>query len=301
MQEKSSKPAKGQAAPRVNGTPTPKEATSPKDKVPLYKNRLLIGSLAALIVLAIAGYFYWRHYTLYPSTDNAYVQASAIKITPLVTGVVTEVNVTEFAHVKSGDVLLKIDPAPFEAALKAAEARLDVVEEQAGPADKRPAAAKASVAEAQAAVDKARFQIDHATIKAPIDGIVGDVRISTGDVAKAGMSVFPLIDTSKWWVDANFKETDLTRIAKGQKATVHIDLYPSHEFSGEVEAISPASVSSFSLLPSENATGSWVKVTQRFPVRVSLDLKPDDPAMRLGASASVVIDTTSEGSTSGAK
>jgi membrane fusion protein (multidrug efflux system) len=301
MQEKSSKPAKGQAAPRVNGTPTPKEATSPKEKVPLYKNRLLVGSLAALIVLAIAGYFYWRHYTLYPSTDNAYVQASAIKITPLVTGVVTEVNVTEFAHVKSGDVLLKIDPAPFEAALKAAEARLDVVEEQAGPADKRPAAAKASVAEAQAAVDKARFQIDHATIKAPIDGIVGDVRISTGDVAKAGMSVFPLIDTSKWWVDANFKETDLTRIAKGQKATVHIDLYPSHEFSGEVEAISPASVSSFSLLPSENATGSWVKVTQRFPVRVSLDLKPDDPAMRLGASASVVIDTTSEGSTSGAK
>jgi membrane fusion protein (multidrug efflux system) len=299
MQEKSSKPAKGQAAPRVNGTP--KATAAPNEKVPFYKNRLLIGSLATLVVLAIAGYFYWRHYTLYPSTDNAYVQASAIKITPLVTGVVTEVNVTEFAHVKSGDVLLKIDPAPFEAAVKAAEARLAVVEEQAGPADKRPAAAKASVAEAQAAVDKARFELDHATIKAPIDGIVGNVRISTGDLAKAGVSVFPLIDTSKWWVDANFKETDLTRIANGQPATVTIDLYPSHEFSGKVEAISPASVSSFSLLPSENATGSWVKVTQRFPVRVSLDLKPDDPAMRLGASASVIIDTTSEGSTSGAE
>ena len=62
-----------------------------------------------------------------------------------------------------------------------------------------------------------------------------------GSIAKAGMSLFPLIDTSKWWVDANFKETDLSRIAAGQKATVTIDLYPSHEFSGEVEAVSPAS------------------------------------------------------------
>jgi membrane fusion protein (multidrug efflux system) len=106
------------------------------------------------------------------------------------------------------------------------------------------------------------------------------------------MSLFPLVDTSKWWIDANFKETDLARISPGQKATISVDLFPSREFTGNVEAISRASGAAFSLLPSENATGSWVKVAQRFPVRVSLQLKPDDPPMLLGASASVTVDTT---------
>ncbi len=115
------------------------------------------------------------------------------------------------------------------------------------------------------------------------------------------MSLFPLVDTSKWWLDANFKETDLARIEPGQKATISIDLFPSHEFTGEVEAVSPASGSAFSLLPPENSTGSWVKTTQRFPVRVSLTLQPDDPEMRIGASASVTIDTTNKGTDSGAK
>jgi membrane fusion protein (multidrug efflux system) len=115
------------------------------------------------------------------------------------------------------------------------------------------------------------------------------------------MSLFPLVDTSTWWVDANFKETDLARIKVGQSATVSIDLFPSREFSGKVEAISRATSSSFSLMPSENATGSWVKVVQRFPVRVALTLQPDDPPIGVGASASVTVDTTTGGADSGAK
>jgi membrane fusion protein (multidrug efflux system) len=115
------------------------------------------------------------------------------------------------------------------------------------------------------------------------------------------MPLFPLVDTSKWWVDANFKETDLSRIEPGQKATITVDIFPSHEFTGKVESVSPASGAAFSLLPSENSTGSWVKTTQRFPVRVSLTLKPDDPEMRIGASATVTVDTTSRDSNSGAQ
>jgi membrane fusion protein (multidrug efflux system) len=96
-------------------------------------------------------------------------------------------------------------------------------------------------------------------------------------------------------VDANFKETDLTRIHPGQKATVTVDMYPDHQFTGVVEAVGPASTSAFSLLPAQNASGNWIKLTQRFPVRVSLSLNSDDPPMRVGASANVSVDTTEQG------
>jgi len=267
-----------------------------------FRSRLAIVGLVVVVAIGGFGYAYWRYFTLYPSTDNAYVQANIVQIAPLVTGEVTEVDVKEYASVKSGDVLLRIDPAPFDAALKAAEARLSLAQQQASPAPAQSPAAKASIGQAQAAVDQARLEMDHATIKAPVDGIVGRVLIRPGTIARAGVGLFPIVDNSKWWVDANFKETDLARIEPGQKATVYIDLFPGHEFTGEVEAISPASAAAFSLLPAENATGSWVKVTQRFPVRVSLTLQPNDPTMRLGASAAVTVDTTSsKGSNSAAK
>ncbi|MBS0232051.1 MAG: HlyD family secretion protein [Proteobacteria bacterium] len=270
---------------------------------PLFSKRTLgVFGVIAVVLLLGAAYAYWQYETLYPSTNNALVEANIIQITPLVTGVVSDVKVQEFAAVKSGDVLVKIDPAPFEAALKAAQARLAVAQQQAqGAPAAQAAAAKGNVAQAQAAVAKAQTELDNATIKAPADGTVGKVRIRPGDIAKAGMSLFPLVDTSTWWVDANFKETDLARIKPGQNATVWVDMYPSNQLTGKVEAISRASSSAFSLLPAENATGSWVKVVQRFPVRITLTLQPDDPPLGVGASAYVTVDTTSNGAGSGAK
>jgi membrane fusion protein (multidrug efflux system) len=258
-----------------------------------------IAGLVALVAIAIAGYSYWEYATLYPSTDNAYVEANMVQIAPLTSGLVTEVDAKEFTHVKSGDVLVRLDPTPFEAALKTAEARLALAKQQATGAAAQSPAAKANIDQAQAGVDQAHFELDHATIKAPVDGIIGKVRVRAGSIARAGVSLFPLIDTSQWWVDANFKETDLARIKPGQKATIDIDLFPSHEFTGVVESVSPASGSAFSLLPSENSTGSWVKTTQRFPVHVALTSKPGDPELRIGASATVTVDTT-EGPDSGA-
>jgi membrane fusion protein (multidrug efflux system) len=255
--------------------------------------------LVAVLIIAIAGYSYWQYATLYPSTDNAYVEANMVQIAPLTSGLVTEVDAKEFTHVKSGDVLVRLDPTPFEAALKTAEARLTLAKQQAAGAAAQSPAAKANIDQAQAGVDQAHFELDHATIKAPVDGIIGKVRVRAGSIARAGVSLFPLIDTSQWWVDANFKETDLARIKPGQKATIDIDLFPSHEFTGVVESVSPASGSAFSLLPSENSTGSWVKTTQRFPVHVALTSKPGDPELRIGASATVTVDTT-EGPDSGA-
>ena len=134
--------------------------------------------------------------------------------------------------------------------------------------------------------------MDHATVKAPLEGTVGKVQIAKGSIVKAGMVALPLVDTSSYWVDANFKETDLERIKPGQPATVTVDLAPSETLRGKVDAISPASVSAFSLLPPENATGSWVKVTQRFPVSISIPSAADHPELRIGASATVTVDTS---------
>lgn len=93
------------------------------------------------------------------------------------------------------------------------------------------------------------------------------------------------------WVEANYKETELTHVEPGQDVTIHVDTYPDHEWHGNVETISPATGSEFAVIPAQNASGNWVKVTQRIPVRVSVDVRPGDPVLRAGMSTVVEIDT----------
>src|SRR3546814_9652451 len=93
------------------------------------------------------------------------------------------------------------------------------------------------------------------------------------------------------WIEANFKETDLTHGAPGQAVTIHVDTYPEHHWTGTVESISQATGAEFSIIPPQNATGNWVKVVQRIPVRVAIDANVDGPALRAGMSTSVEIDT----------
>ena len=130
----------------------------------------------------------------------------------------------------------------------------------------------------------------HAT--APADGLLSNVTLRPGATVQAGAPLFAIIEANRWWVDANFKETDLARIKVGQSATVRLDMYPGVNFDGTVQSISSGSGASFSVLPPENASGNWVKVTQRFPVRISLANPPADKPLRVGASATVMIDTT---------
>jgi membrane fusion protein (multidrug efflux system) len=243
-----------------------------------------IAGAAVIVAVAAGAYAYYQYATLHPSTDNAYLEANAVEIAPSLSGKVAEVDVKSFDKVKAGDVLLKVEQPQLEEKLKLAEANLQAAR-----------ARKSNVPEAQAAVEQARAALEAATVKAPIDGVVGSVTVRPGAIVRAGVPLFPIVDESKWWVDANFKETDLTRIHPGQKATVSVDMYPGREFTGVVEALSPASTTAFSLLPSQNASGNWIKLTQRFPVRVSLTLNRDDPPMRLGASANVTVDTSDEG------
>jgi len=148
---------------------------------------------------------------------------------------------------------------------------------------------------AAAQLDKATEDRVKSHVLAPGDGWVSNLRLRPGAVVGAGTPAFALVEDSEWWVAANFKETDLGRIKAGQPATISLDMYPGSKLEGIVESISPGSGASFSVLPPENATGNWVKVTQRFPVRVTITSDPDpDRPLRVGASANVTVDTTGD-------
>ena len=151
---------------------------------------------------------------------------------------------------------------------------------------------------ALAELSRARLDLTHAETTAPVDGVLGPVALRAGTFVGAGRDLFPLVDTGAWFITANFKETALSRLKPGQQVHVTIDMYPGETWAGTVESLGPASGASFALLPPENATGNWVKVAQRFPVRIRIeDDKPNAP-LRMGASASVRVDTTGPGAPS---
>ena len=146
---------------------------------------------------------------------------------------------------------------------------------------------------AAAGLDKATHDRVQTHVTAPAEGWVTNVSLRPGAVVQAGTPAFAIVEDGDWWVDANFKETDLGRIKPGQKATIHLDMYPGLTLEGAVESISAGSGATFSVLPPENATGNWVKVTQRFPIRIKITSAPNpDKPLRMGSSASVTIDTT---------
>ena len=147
---------------------------------------------------------------------------------------------------------------------------------------------------ASAGLDKASRDLARTHVTAPSDGVVSNVTIRPGTTVAAGTPLFAIIEGNPWWVDANFKETDLARIRVGQTAKIRLDMYPNTTFEGVVESISAGSGATFSVLPAENATGNWVKVTQRFPVRIRFVDPPEDRPLRVGASAKVTIDTTQD-------
>ena len=146
--------------------------------------------------------------------------------------------------------------------------------------------------QAKARVDEAQRQLDHAIVRAPFDGIVTQVdRLQPGQYLAAATPAFSLVAIDHVWVEGNPKETDLTHVKPGDRATVLVDTYPDKVWQGTVASISPASGAEFALLPAQNSSGNWVKVVQRIPVRIRVDRRPDDPVLRAGMSAVIEIDT----------
>jgi membrane fusion protein, multidrug efflux system len=186
-------------------------------------------------------------------------------------------------------------------AMQLAQSQLNSAQQQAGsvlamlggnpdlPLDAHPV-----VMQAQAALDRANLDLSYTVIRAPDDGVVARVeQLQVGDYINAATPVFGLVSSRDVWVEANFKEDDLTYMRAGQSAEISIDAYPGRRFKTQVASLSPGTGAQFSLLPPENATGNWVKVVQRVPVRLQLDAREfgDTTPLHAGLSAEVTVDT----------
>jgi membrane fusion protein, multidrug efflux system len=184
-------------------------------------------------------------------------------------------------------------------ALTAAHQKVDVAQAAAsvalsqlgGKAD-APYETYPAYVESKSELDDAQRQLDHTTVRAAFNGIVTEVsNLQVGSYVTASQAAFELVSSDHIWVDTNPKETELTYVRPGQDATITVDTYPGVEWHGKVSSISPASSSSFSLLPAQNTSGNWVKVVQRIPMRVSIVDPANKPPLRVGMSTEVSIHT----------
>jgi membrane fusion protein (multidrug efflux system) len=149
-----------------------------------------------------------------------------------------------------------------------------------------------TVRAAKAQLDRAKLDLSYATIAAPDDGTVARVEdLQVGNFVNAGTTVFSLLSSRRIWIEANFRETGLTHMRPGQEAAIDVDAYPDHKFKAHIVSMSPGTGSDFAVLPPENATGNWVKVVQRLPVRLELDEVDPKRPLFSGISVTARVDT----------
>ena len=329
--------------------------------------RFIMLVVVPLIALAL-GFVWWLHSGRFVTTDNAYVGAEKVLITPQVTGAIVSVHVVEGQKVKVGNPLFDIDPKPYEIALSLARGRLqaakvefanlrssylsnqdqikmgedavrvrqadydrknDLASRGAGTSADRDttmaaliqarqilefvrqqqAATKVKLGggpdasidtfpdyiQAKAGVEDAERNLRNTKILAPIDGVATQVaQIELGRVAPAGQPVFAVVADHDLWVDANPKESDMTYVREGLPATVTVDAFPDTTWTGTICSIAPGTGAQFAILPPQNASGNWVKVVQRVPLRFCFGPKEDTTDLRAGMSAYLSIDTGRE-------
>src|SRR6201991_281222 len=169
--------------------------------------------------------------------------------------------------------------------------RIARMEAALGGKPDRPTDAFAAVREKIAVRDRAALDLAYTEIKAPKSGVVVNFKLQLGEQVKPQTPLFALVTDRRPWLEANFKETELTHVKVGQKAKVVLDMHPDVTWDAVVESISPATGAEFAVLPAQNASGNWVKVVQRLPVRLRLVEQPGEPQLRAGMTAYVSIDT----------
>ncbi len=279
-----------------------------------HSRKFKIGIFSAfLLVSALAWFGMWLYGQYYVSTDDAYINANIVQIAPRISGKIIKIAVKNNQHVAKDQLLFQIDPVPFQVALNYAQAQVEMRSAEltrATNAEKRSVelvqkkflsaqdsdnsiaalkSAQSGFDAAKANLEQAKLNMQYTNVYAPTSGWLTNFNIREGDIVATDQSLFALIDDNEFWADANFKETEMSHIKPGQSANIATDLYPDHKFTGFVESISGGAGSAFSLLPPQNATGNWVKVTQRVPVKVRIvDTDPNYP-MRVGISANVTI------------
>jgi len=346
-----------------------KPRTAPQRRTLLQRlrdHRRLLLLVVLPLLAAGGGIVFYLSGGRYATTDDAYVGAQKVMITPDISGKVQQVVVKEGQHVAKGEVLFQIDPVPFRLALQQAQAGVETARtnyntlksnvsaytqmlalaEQGIALKQRDVERKTTLVrnnsgsqldldttttnlvmaqgqlqlmkqqlasslnqllnnpelpleefppyrQAQAQLSDAQRNLDHTTLRAPIDGVATQVdSIQLGRFIAAGAPVFSIIDDSRPWVDANLKESDFTYIARGQQVEIEVDAFPDHTFRGTVGSLSPGTGSQFSILPPQNATGNFVKVVQRVPIRIYFDgSDPAEQKLKAGMSSYVWVDT----------
>ena len=180
-----------------------------------------------------------------------------------------------------------------EADVSAASATLEAQQQRITVLAAAREAALAAVAQALATRDLARIDLESTVVRAPVDGVVGNRQVRVGRYVVPGVSLLDIVPVDDVWIVANFKETQLEHIRPGQRAVITIDGYPNEKFEGVVDSFAPGSGSAFSLLPADNATGNFVRVVQRVPVKIRFVAHPSSGRIVPGLSARVEIDRES--------
>jgi membrane fusion protein (multidrug efflux system) len=188
----------------------------------------------------------------------------------------------------------RADSEKANAGLIQAKAKVDTARSQIAVLEADRAAQEASLAEAQATLEVATVNLDHTIITAPIDGVVGNRAVREGQYVGPGTQMMALVPMKDVWIEANYKETQITHMVPGQAVTITFDAYPDLTVTGRVQSLAPASGAQFSLLPAENASGNFTKIVQRVPVRIIIDQgQPMSGQLRPGLSAIATVDTQS--------
>ena len=342
------------------------------DQKPQHRWRKWLIAAAVLVVLLIAGFIwgvpYLEHSLTHESTDDAFIDAHSVQISPKVSGYAVEVAVNDNQQVAAGDLLLKIDQREFQVALNRAQADLAaaVAQREMGVAQREMAqasvqtaeadlassiadranseselnrvqevvarkaatpeqldqasataamseatvrgnrskvdsatadvklaqaqidAADAQASQARASIATAKLNLSYSEIYAPIAGRIARRSVNKGDLLQTGQALLVIVPANIY-VTANYKETQLTDMRVGQPVQIEVDAFPDRPLRGHIDSFQPGTGAQFSLLPPENATGNYVKVVQRVPVKIVFDEQPEDLA-KLSPGMSVVPD-----------
>ena len=357
--------------------------TSPNDKSAARLARIrgrALFSIAAVVALSLLAYFayHWLHGRHFESTDNAYVQANVVLITPQLAGTVRAIHADDTDFVRAGQPLVSLDPADARIALEQSRAQLaqtvrevrslmagdatlgaqvnvrqadltrlqgDLARAQQDAQRRAPlvasgavgkeefqhasaavATARSAVAAAESALQAARDQrtssqaltngislsehpnvqraasklreallaVQRSELLAPVDGWVARRNVQLGQRVQAGAPLMAVVALTHPWIDANFKESQLAKLRIGQPATIAVDQYDGFEFHGKVVGLGAGTGAAFAVLPAQNATGNWIKIVQRVPVRIALDAKEvAEHPLRVGLSSVVTVDVAS--------
>jgi multidrug resistance efflux pump len=291
------------------------------------KLKLFTTGAVILVAAGIVVAKYW-YYLTNPWTRDGQVRAQVIQMTPRVSGPIVDLPIQDNQFVKAGDLLFKIDPRTFQAAVNQAESDLQQAQVKAKDAkeeadrarsirrrdrgamsvqqlerkenDQR--AAEAAVLGAEAALQQAKLNAEFTEVKASVDGYVTNLNLRLGSQAVANQPALALIDVDSYWVHGFFREDRIGDVQPGDRAIVTLMTYPDRPLEGKVDSLGwgiaqDDGSTGYNLLPSINATFEWIRLAQRVPVRVHLIDPPADIPLRVGTTASVMVMTEDDSST----